>query len=145
MNVATICFASVMASVAASAQAPSPSHVLRHVVFERTRAFLEGDSDTYRRYTAARFLSTKTDGTTHICAPNIQERIPREEAFFEILDLKIKVEGETASVGYRLVVFESREEGSPYYFARRTENYVRNSDGWKLVAEREVEIPDRLY
>jgi len=115
------------------------------VVFERTRAFLEGDSDTYRRYTAARFLSTKTDGTTHICAPNIRERIPREEAFFEILDLKIQVAGETASVGYRLVVFESREEGSPYYLTRRTENYVRNSDGWKLVAERETEIPDRLY
>src|SRR5262249_32895736 len=118
MNVATICLASLVASVAASAQAPSPSNVLKHVVFERTKALLEGDSDTYRRYTAATFLSTGTDGTAKICAPNILERIPREEALFEILDLKIKVEGETASVGYRLVVFESREEGSPYYFAR---------------------------
>jgi hypothetical protein len=74
----------------------------------------------------------------------LNPRVHREDAIFDLKDITTVLAGETAVVSYRLIEYESQEEGSPYYMTRRTETYVRTATGWKLIAAREAEILDPL-
>src|ERR1700693_2085656 len=119
MNLTTICFALVLAS--ASAQTAPPAEELKRVVFERTRARLQGDSETYQRYTAGTFLWTGTDGRSWIRTNKIRERTPREDVFFDLQDIQVLVVGNITDISYRLVEYESSEEGAAYFKTQRTE------------------------
>jgi len=144
MTNTTICFAFLLASATLYSQTPTTSDDLERVVFARTRAAIQGDCETYERLTAPTFLWTGPSGKSSIRTAKLTPRVPLEEAIFDLKDFTTLLVGQTAVVSYRLIQYENNEEGSPYYMTRRTETYVRTDTGWKLIAERETEVPDTL-
>jgi hypothetical protein len=50
---------------------------------------------------------------------------------FDLEDETILLHGETATVSYTLVEFESCEEGAAYDKDRRTESWIRKAEGWE--------------
>jgi len=47
---------------------------------------------------------------------------------FDVLDEEIRIDGDTATVSYLLVVFDNCEEGAPYSGFRETETWIRRAD-----------------
>ena len=52
---------------------------------------------------------------------------------FDVQNQEIRIDGNTATVSYVLVVFESCEEGAPYQAFRETETWIRRTNAWKPV------------
>ena len=52
---------------------------------------------------------------------------------FDVQDEQTRFDGNTATVSYVLVIFESCEEGAPYQAFRETETWIRRANAWKPV------------
>jgi len=52
---------------------------------------------------------------------------------YDLEEIEIRLKGQTASVQYIFVEFESCEEGAAYQKSRQVETWIRNTQGWQIV------------
>jgi predicted ester cyclase len=52
---------------------------------------------------------------------------------YDLEDVEIRLKGQTASVQYTFVEFQSCEEGAAYQKSRQVETWTRNAQGWHIV------------
>jgi len=140
--VLTIIAVNLLAAASAFGQTASDEQQIKTLSDQLARAYVKEDISFFQKYLADDYTGVYSSGTPYTKTESLQPGALKYESF-DVREMKIRIYGNTAVVtSLASATGTVRKDGKPFSGLFRTIRvWVKQKEGWKLVAFQATQVP----